>query len=796
MTKTNSTIFHFAIIFMLILEIKIQLSDKSEILVDRSKRGLIHVPKDLSLETTILDISQNDISELRTSDILSLSKLRILRISHNRIQYLDMSVFKFNQELEYLDLSHNKLEKISCHPTVNLKHLDLSFNAFDALPICKEFGNMSQLEFLGLSATQLQKSKVLSIAHLHINKVLLVLGDLYREKEDPESLQDLNTESLHIVFPTGKEFNFILDVSVSTAVSLELSNIKCVLEEHGCSYFLHVLSKLQKNSRLSSLTLNNIETTWNSFIMMFQLVWHTSIEYFSILNVKLQGQLQVRDFYYPDTSLKALSIYQVVSNMFSLSQSYIYKIFANMKIQNFTVSGTQMVHMVCPSQMSPFLHLDFSNNLLTDMVFNNCETLTRLETLSLQKNELKKLANIVHMTKEMKSLKQLDISQNSLSYDENEGYCSWTISLLTLNMSSNILTDSVFRCLPPRVKVLDLHNNRITTIPENVTSLEALQELNVASNSLAHLPGCGTFSSLSVLIIDYNSISNPSAHFFQSCQKIRSINAGNNPFQCTCELREFIQSIGQVSSEVVEGWPDSYKCDYPGSYKGTLLKDFHVSPLSCNTALLIVTIGITGLLLAIAVTVLCIYFDLPWYLRMMCQWTQTRHRARNISLDKLQRTLQFHAFISYSGHDSGWVRNELLPNLEKEGIRICLHERNFVPGKSIVENIINCIEKSYKSIFVLSPNFVQSEWCHYELYFAHHNLLHEGSNNLILILLEPIPKYSIPKSYHKLKTLMAQRTYLEWPKEKNKHGLFWANLRASICIKLMDQTKEIEHIFI
>ncbi|MBV98923.1 Toll-like receptor 1, partial [Eschrichtius robustus] len=473
MTKTNSSIFHLAIIFILILEIRTQLSNESEFLVDRSKTGLTHVPKDLSLNTTILDISQNYISELRTSDIISLSKLKILIISHNRIQYLDVSVFRFNQELEYLDLSHNKLEKISCHPTLNLKHLDLSFNAFDALPICQELGNMSQLEFLGLSATQLQKSIMLPIAYLHISKVLLVLGDTYGEKEDPESLRDLNTQSLHIVFPTRNEFHFILDVSVSTAVSLELSNIKCVLDDNGCS-FQNVLSKLQKNSRLSNLTLNNIETTWNSFFMILQLVWHTNIKYFSISNVKLQGRVDFRDFDYSGTSLKALSIHQVVNDVFSLPQGYIYKILSNMNIQHLTVSAAHMVHMVCPSQISPLLYLNFSNNLLTDMVFKNCANLANLKTLSLQMNQLKELANIVHMTKEMKSLQQLDVSQNSL-----------------------------------KVKVLDLHNNRIRSIPIDVTSLETLQELNVASNSLAHLPGCGTFSSLSILIIDYNSISNP-----------------------------------------------------------------------------------------------------------------------------------------------------------------------------------------------------------------------------------------------------------------------------------------------
>ena len=434
--------------------------------------------------------------------------------------------------------------------------------------------------------------------------------------------------------------------------------------------------------------------------------------------------------------------------------------------------------------------MNFTQNVFTDSIFEKCSTLVKLETLILQKNGLKDLFKVGLMTKDMPSLEILDVSWNSLESGRHKENCTWVESIVVLNLSSNMLTDSVFRCLPPRIKVLDLHSNKIKSVPKQVIKLEALQELNVAFNSLTDLPGCGSFSSLSVLIIDHNSVSHPSADFFQSCQKMRSIKAGDNPFQCTCELREFVKNIDQVSSEVLEGWPDSYKCDYPESYRGSPLKDFHMSELSCNITLLIVTIVATMLVLAVTVTSLCIYLDLPWYLRMVCQWTQTRRRARNIPLEELQRNLQFHAFISYSGHDSFWVKNELLPNLEKEGMQICLHERNFVPGKSIVENIITCIEKSYKSIFVLSPNFVQSEWCHYELYFAHHNLFHEGSNNLILILLEPIPQYSIPSSYHKLKSLMARRTYLEWPKEKSKRGLFWANLRAAINIKLTEQAKK------
>ncbi|KAM7326328.1 hypothetical protein ACRRTK_014806 [Alexandromys fortis] len=793
MIKINSIIFYVIIVLGLIL-INIRLSGGSELIIKRPRANLTHVPKDLPLTTTTLDLSQNNISELQTSDILSLSKLRALVMSYNRLRYLDIGVFKFNTELEYLDLSHNELRVISCHPTANFKHLDLSFNAFDALPICKEFGNMSQLKFLGLSGSQVQSASVQPIARLNITEVLLVLGDTYGEREDPQCLQHINTGALHVVFPEKREFRFTLDVSVSTVNSLELSNIKCGLENSNCSYFLSALLKLRKSPGLSSLTLNNIKTTWNSFLDILQSVWHAPVKYFSISNMTLQGQVEFRNFNYSGTSLKALSIHQVVSEVYSLPQRYIYGIFSNMNIQNFTVSGTRMLHMLCPLKVSPFLYLDFTDNLLTDMVFEDCRNLIKLKTLSLQKNQLKKLENIILMSAEMKSLQKLDISQNFLQYSEKENLCSWTESLLVLNLSSNMLADCVFKCLPPKVKVLDLHNNRIMSIPKEITYLQALQELNVASNSLVDLPGCGAFGSLSVLVIEHNSVSHPSVDFFQSCQKIRSLAAGNNPFRCTCELREFIKNIGHVSGEVVEGWPNSYRCDSPEGAKGTPLQDFRMSPLSCDIVLLIVTIGATLLVLVAIMAFLWLYFDLPWYLRMVCQWTQTRHRARNIPEEELQRKLQFHAFVSYSRHDSTWVKNELLPNLEKDGIRVCLHERNFIPGKSIMENIIHSIEKSYKSIFVLSPHFIQSEWCHYELYFAHHNLFHEGSDNLILILLEPIPQYSIPSNYHKLKSLMAQRTYLEWPMENSKHRLFWANLRATINVKLVSQAETTCHI--
>ncbi|XP_008518915.2 toll-like receptor 6 isoform X2 [Equus przewalskii] len=785
MTKDNKCvvrIFNFVYIVTLIVGTIIQFSDESKFAVDMSKIGLTHVLKDLPPETKVLDMSQNCISELHLSDMSFLSGLKVLRLSRNSIRYLDFSIFKFNPDLEYLDLSHNQLQKISCHPIMSLKHLDLSFNDFEVLPICKEFGNLTQLDFLGLSATRLQQLDLLPIAHLHLSCILLDLEGYYVKENQTESLQIPNTKTLQLVFHPYNLFSVQVNISLNSLGCLQLTNIK--LNDDNCQVLIKFLSDPIRQPTLLNITLNHVETTWKCLVRVFQFLWPKPVESLHICNLTIVKSIGKEDFTYSKTALKALKIEHITNRVYIFSQQVLYTVFSEMNIMMLTISDTPFIHMVCPQAPSTFKFLNFTQNVFTDSIFQNCSTLVRLETLILQKNELKDLFKVGLMTKNMPSLEILDVSWNSLEYHGPDGNCPWVESLVVLNLSSNILTDSVFRCLPPRVKVLDLHNNRIRSIPKDITSLEALQVLNVAFNSLADLPGCGAFNSLSILIIDYNLISDPSADFFHSCQKIRSIKAGNNPFQCTCELREFIQSIGQVSSDVVEGWPDSYKCEYPESYKGTPLKDFHLSQLSCNTALLVVTIVVPVLVLAVTVSILCIYLDLPWYLRMVCQWTQTRRRARNIPLEELQRTLQFHAFISYSERDSAWVKNELVPCLEKEDIRICLHERNFVPGKSIVENIINCIEKSYKSIFVLSPNFVQSEWCHYELYFAHHNLFHEGSDNLILILLEPIPQNNIPSKYHKLRALMTQRTYLEWPKEKSKRGLFWANIRAAFNMKV------------
>ncbi|NXB11378.1 TLR6 protein, partial [Cnemophilus loriae] len=792
--RSLTNIYVFTCAFAFTLWNNIQPTVEDEFIANYSSSLLTNVPRNIPVRTQVLDLSHNGISGLSISEFIYLSDLQVLNLSHNLITVLDFSVFIFNENLEHLDFSHNNISKVGCLALAYLRHLDLSFNKFTALPICQEFGNMFCLEYLGLSATMIRRSDFRYIKHLRLHTVFLTLGNL--SLYEPQSLTVLSTRNLHIAFAANQNFIFpLLYDGMTTSENLKIVNLR-----YNLSYkdFPSPPLTLLKKIKTKALMLDVVDLQWAIILQIFMLIWYSPVEYLTVRNLTFRGPLEepteyaflpllssVEQLISLDGSMKMLTLEHVRNKVYYFNQEILYRQFSEMDIASLTIYDAYMPHMLCPNRTSSFQYLNFSHNALTDELFQNCDTLMDLKLLILQKNKFESLRKVSSMTSHMKSLNYLDMSNNLLRHDGADVWCQWAESLTELDLSFNQLADAVFACLPVNVKKLSLQNNQITNVPRGMVELKSLEELNLALNRLADLPGCSGFTSLQFLNIEMNSILTPSADFFQSCPRVRELQAGHNPFKCSCELQAFIRLERQSGGKLF-GWPAAYTCEYPEGLRGTELKDFHLSRLACNTTLLLVTALLLTLVLVAVVAFLCIYLDVPWYVRMTWQWTQTKRRAWHNPPGDQGTFLQFHAFISYSERDSLWVKNELIPNLEKgEGcIQLCQHERNFIPGKSIVENIINCIEKSYKSIFVLSPNFVQSEWCHYELYFAHHKLFSENSSSLILILLEPIPPYLIPARYHKLKALMAKRTYLEWPKERSKRALFWANLRAAISINL------------
>ena len=135
-------------------------------------------------------------------------------------------------------------------------------------------------------------------------------------------------------------------------------------------------------------------------------------------------------------------------------------------------------------------------------------------------------------------------------------------------------------------------------------------------------------------------------------------------------------------------------------------------------------------------------------------------------------------FVSYNKQDKRWVETVLQPKLEEEmELKLCLHDRDFRLGDVISDQIIESIDTSRKTLFILSPSFVESNWCQYEVYMAQHRLFSSGKDVILLALLQPIPDKAINRT---LKSLMETKTYAEWTDDVYGQKLFWAKLKQSV----------------
>jgi hypothetical protein len=166
---------------------------------------------------------------------------------------------------------------------------------------------------------------------------------------------------------------------------------------------------------------------------------------------------------------------------------------------------------------------------------------------------------------------------------------------------------------------------------------------------------------------------------------------------------------------------------------------------------------------------------------------------------------EYDVFISYSHHDSEFIQDALVPELEGRGklmdgsrneetqvqmdkdlsepdaFRVCLHERDFEVGTPITENIIECVDNSRKVIVLVSRNYLESQWCLFEMNLAYHRLIESRRKSFLVIVLEQVPTELRTKI---LNYLMRSRTYLQWPGNDApaaEKKLFWARLRSSLA---------------
>uniref|UniRef100_A0A8C6UDV8 TIR domain-containing protein n=1 Tax=Neogobius melanostomus TaxID=47308 RepID=A0A8C6UDV8_9GOBI len=287
--------------------------------------------------------------------------------------------------------------------------------------------------------------------------------------------------------------------------------------------------------------------------------------------------------------------------------------------------------------------------------------------------------------------------------------------------------------------------------PQVFQPLTVLQTLDLSDNQLKSvdfLPEAN-LTQLQTLILQRNDLSVLNERVFEALPSLRHLDLSENPFVCNCSNADFINWVIRNRQVYVNG-AFQYRCVSPESV-GFLC-------FICSSALVLLTLLSTFLHHFLRFHLLYGFY----LLRALLYDRQQRRRGSAEIYD---------AFVSYNVHDEEWVYRELLPELEgRQGWKLCLHHRDFEPGKAIMENIVDAIYSSRKTLCVISHQYLLSEWCSREIKMARCCF----------------SSYTFPHGsscyypFFRMRKQLRSRTYLSWSGARGHRGLFWERVRRAL----------------
>ncbi|XP_075050919.1 toll-like receptor 8 [Mixophyes fleayi] len=442
-------------------------------------------------------------------------------------------------------------------------------------------------------------------------------------------------------------------------------------------------------------------------------------------------------------------------------------------------------------------HLKFIENLpnltILNLSWNEISTLTDSQIESKSLIELRFAGNrlnilwrngdmrYIDIFKNFINLSLLDISHNKLQTIPDDALSNLSKNLSVLYLNNNGLVFFGWKILRnfQKLKVLDLSHNKITMIIGHLSNYtDSLETLIINHNMIQTLAESflSGVSSLSNLDLSFNSIQSINKSIFLSGNDnyLKVLSLKGNPFDCTCDIIDFIMwinsnnvTIPRLATDVTCATPENW------NKRGIIHFDIH----ACNVDTIALLLFLMFLFVIVPMTALPImkhlfYWDV-WYIYHWCVAKLKFNKVRN------SESL-YDAFITYDETDpavSDWVFNELCDQLEDRGekhVLLCLEERDWEPGKAVIDNIVQSINQSKKTLFVLTKKYVKSGKFRTIFYLAMQKLMDENMDVIVIVLLQPVLQHS---QYLRLRKKICKSSILEWPKNPHAEYLFWQRMK-------------------
>ncbi|CAH0699493.1 unnamed protein product [Spodoptera exigua] len=411
---------------------------------------------------------------------------------------------------------------------------------------------------------------------------------------------------------------------------------------------------------------------------------------------------------------------------------------------------------------------------------NIFQNFTQLVILQLANNEINNVDDIA--VKNLRSLKVLDLNKNRIN--------SWfkrTYSLM------------------PDLSYLSLKDNNINLITEEmIMDLMYVDYLALSENSLicnCHSKDLYKMAAKNDILFNEIFVRGTETGLHQTAFEyyndiIKNRNKVDFPSDCDDQCFEDIGASGKF--RFVDYSNDTYICLPVGESKPVQIADVFSCGRASREEIYQQELDEGRLKLLALLTLPCVMIIggmVYMFRRRIRYFYITMRNSAMLSLINKKDVVDdntifnYDVFVSYCNEDRGWVLDHLLPHMETEcSISACLHERDFLVGLSILENIVSCMDRSRSIMLILSQRFLLSQWCQFEMHLAQHRLLETRREDLTLILLEDIPRRLRPNTLH---YLMLTKTYIVWPKDESERPMFWKRLKKTL---IAQKTKPSDNV--
>lgn len=158
-------------------------------------------------------------------------------------------------------------------------------------------------------------------------------------------------------------------------------------------------------------------------------------------------------------------------------------------------------------------------------------------------------------------------------------------------------------------------------------------------------------------------------------------------------------------------------------------------------------------------------------LRLRSRWKGVIHVSNSDEF-------RFDAFVTYTEEDYQLACITFYQALTSLGFKISIPDKDFLPGISEAEQLLQCIDQSRKVVIIVTENFLENGWNSYAVQMVVTHAFHnQRERSIIVIIKDDIPIERLPRD---LKYIWWTIVSLRWPNGIENMDLFCEEIAAAI----------------